>query len=130
MSSLKFKKEERLKSKKIISNLFQHGDGFNVYPLRFVWTTIENDGKYPVKFAQSVPKKKFPTAVSRNKIRRKIREAYRLNKSTFYQMLEDSGHQSIALMLLYIAKDENDYHKIEKAILKGFKKLISKKKPD
>ena len=69
--------------------------------------------------AISVPKKNFKTAVARNRLKRRIREAYRLHKHELYAKITN---RRIALMLMYIAKEELSYAEIEA----GVKKMIRK----
>src|SRR4051812_43206035 len=83
--SIKFPKEERLSSKKLIEELFSKGSSYYLYPFRL----LVKDEKLPEGqlFPQvliSVPKKKFKKAVDRNRLRRQIKEAYRLNKGNIF----------------------------------------------
>ncbi len=116
-----FKKKERLKSSKIIDQLFRNGQSFGVYPLRLVWLKLEvtETIKFPVKFALSVPRRKFPNAVDRNKLKRKIRETYRLHKHLLYQNINEPN-TLYAFMVLYTGKEFSDFQKIEHKM----KKLI------
>jgi len=80
---LSFKKEERLKSKKLIQELFSEGSSFYLYPFKVIWSAQsrrpESIPKH--KILISVPKRKFKRAVDRNSVKRRVREAYRLNKA-------------------------------------------------
>ena len=113
-----FKRAERLKSRKVIGQLFKTGKSFGQYPLRLIWVeraSTQPDDEFPIQFAVSVPKKKFPKATQRNHIKRKIREAYRLQKPRLYQKL--AGHESrYAWMVLYVAKEKMPYAEIEKSM--------------
>ena len=74
MSSYTFHRDERLKSRKVIGMLFKEGKSFGQYPLRVVYMPVEERrSDFPAQFTVSVPKKKFPKAVSRNRIRRQVR---------------------------------------------------------
>ena len=177
-----FKRNERLKSEKIITQLFRKGgQSFACYPLRLVYaeipppidllsissisthkvedaipplatllkidplsilpiskpfsdkkalTPLLNDVELsPIEFALSVPKKAFKRAVDRNVLRRRIREAYRLNKIELYKYLKNNALHSqkrFAFMVLYTAKEEMPYSDIEK----GIKKMIRKFKEE
>ena len=124
--SFKFNKAERLKNHHLLSALFTSGKSFSAYPLRVVYISIEEEGSFPAQFSLSVPKKKFRLAVDRNRIRRQIREAYRLHKHLLYQDLQ-SKDKRIALMVMYVAKEEKTYKEIEqsmKRIIKGLKKAV------
>ncbi len=71
-------KNEKLKSKKAIETLFTEGESFVQFPIRVVF--IKNETSSPNQVAFSVSKRNFKLAVDRNKIKRLMREAYRLNK--------------------------------------------------
>lgn len=129
-----FTKHERLKSRKTIAQLFKGGDSFVAYPLRVVWLSTDaqrmDDGAhlnneerqqevFAAQVAITVPKKNFKTAVARNRLKRRIREAYRLHKHELYAKIAD---HHIALMLMYIAKEDLPFTEIEA----GVKKMIRK----
>lgn len=131
-----FHKNERLKSRKTIGKIFQEGQSFLAYPLKIAWVPRDNATipNFPIQFTQSVPKRRFAKATQRNQIRRRIREAYRLNKHLLNEALSASDLQ-LALMVIYIGKEELPYKQIEKATLKWIKLFLKKvkvveKKPD
>ena len=118
MQAYTFKKEERLKSRTLIDQMFTDGQSFAVYPLRLVW--IKTDAlksEYPVQFALTVAKKKFPKAAHRNRLRRRIREAWRLNKHQLYRKLNKPEGQ-YAFMIIYSGKEELPFVIIEAAMQK------------
>lgn len=84
-------KSERLCSKKLIERLFAGGNkSFPAFPLRVVYAPLE-DGESaaaPVSILVSVPKKRFKHAVKRNRVKRQVREAYRLNKHILIEALQ------------------------------------------
>ena len=124
-----FSRAERLKSRKLISRLFREGNSYVAYPLRVLWLAPDEAERLhagfstagPVQFAVSVPRRVFKTAVARNLLKRRIREAYRLQKHLFYEKLAGSDQQ-VALMVVYIGKEELPYAAIEA----GVKKMIAK----
>ncbi len=94
MPTFTFKKAERLKSRKVIELLFKDGKSFGAYPLRLVFLKNEEPrSNAPVQFTVSVPKRSFKSAVARNRIKRKVREAWRLNKHWLYEKLEKTEGQ-------------------------------------
>ena len=129
MEGYTFKKEERLKSRKVINRLFKEGQSFGQYPLRLVWIALEEpQGTFPVRFSLSVPKKRFKKAVDRNRLRRQVREAYRLHKHKLYKALEGQQKQ-FAFMVLYTGKEAFTYEEIDKAMQKMIKKFLRKLPP-
>lgn len=125
MEGFTLHKEERLCSQKTIEELFTSGESFLAYPLKVVFLKTEFEQPYPVQAAFTVSKRNFKRAVKRNILKRRMREAYRLNKPTLYPHLGAKGLQ-LALMFVYIGKDLSEYAPIEKAMISAFKKLLSK----
>lgn len=131
-----FHRTERLKSEKVISQLFKKGQSFSCYPLRLVYIEILPLSKSadlsafsPIQFSLTVPKKNFKHAVDRNVLRRRLREAYRLQKHEFYLFLKDNptfSEKQFAFMVIYTAKEPLPYADIQK----GIRKMISKFKQE
>ncbi len=125
-----FKKQERVTNKTIIKQLFSKGNSFNNFPIRLVWIEQEADGYFPVEVLISVPKRTFPHATDRNQVRRRIREAYRLQKHTLIQILKETVPQKkYSFCLLYNAPAIQDYAAIElavKNIIVRFLKIVEK----
>ncbi|MFD2551492.1 ribonuclease P protein component [Bizionia sediminis] len=118
----RFNKHEKLKSKKLINKLFTEGQTVSAYPLRLVYLpTSLNEANTPVKTGVSVSKRYFKKAVQRIRIKRLMREAYRLNKSTYFNNLT-TPH---AFMILYIGNKKPTYLQMEQAMNKLFNKFIN-----
>ena len=84
------KKEERLCSKKAIDALFA-GTGsksLSAYPIRAIFRHTEEAG---IRILVSVSKRRFRHAVDRNRVKRQLREAYRLNKHLLHSTDNDKG---------------------------------------
>lgn len=124
-SKFTFKKAERLKSRKIIGQLFSAGKSKSFYPLRFVWLATPLPSPYPVQFTVSVSTRHFSNAVDRNRIKRQIRETYRLQKHILYPALNAQNKQ-LALMVIFIAKKPESYTLIEKKMTKAIQYFIEK----
>ncbi|TAK37532.1 MAG: ribonuclease P protein component [Saprospiraceae bacterium] len=129
MTQFTFKKKERLKSRKTIGRLFAGGQSFGMYPLRLVFLKEEEPKSgTPVEFGVSVPKRSFKSAVARNRLKRKVREAWRLNKHQLYQRLAGKPWQ-YAFMVIYVAKEDLTYEVIEKAMQAMIRWFIKKNVP-
>lgn len=115
-------KIEKLKSKKRIQQLFEEGSPVAVPSLKLLYLPVEDPaaGKFKVAFA--VPKKNFKSAVDRNKIKRLLREAYRLNKEIIFNNIEGN----YAFLILYLGKELPAYGEIENSLQAVFNKLVNK----
>lgn len=121
--SYTFSKEERLSSKRLIALLFSKGSSFNLYPLRFVYYTPEEEMSGPTQLLISVPKRTFKRATDRNRLKRQIREAYRLNK----HLLAQNPEQAPKLLgVLYIGKEKKAFQSIEKKLISGLVRCLNK----
>ncbi len=119
-----FHKAERLCSQKIIAGLFQPGFFISSTPFRFnvLFTELPIPGvQAQVVFV--VGKKRFKRAVDRNKIKRTMRELYRLNKHSIYKALQ-STNKTAALALFYTGSEIPSYAVLEVEFAKAVKKLI------
>ena len=112
-----FTYQDRLKSRKAIAQVFETGGQLFQYPIK-VFYLITADQPATVQMSVSVPKKKFKKATDRNQIKRRMREAFRLNRT------EDPAQTSLATMWVYIGKETESYDKIESASRKLWQKLI------
>ncbi|WP_223833721.1 ribonuclease P protein component [Pedobacter riviphilus] len=75
-----FRKEERLCSRKHLDLLFKNGSSFLLYPFRISYLFVDVPAHVQAQVVINVPKKRYKRAVDRNLLKRRIREAYRLNK--------------------------------------------------
>lgn len=120
-----FKKSERLCSITEIEQLFAQGQTLFEFPMKVLYKLTDYDSEVPAKVVFAVPKRRFKHAVDRNLIRRRMREAYRLNKHNFLEQLS-GRQQTISLMFMYAGQDIKDYQAIEKGLIKGLNKLLKK----
>jgi ribonuclease P protein component len=119
-----FSKGERLCSTKSIEYLFAKGDSFIAYPLRVVYLFGDEDAE-DNQFASvliSVSKRKFKRAVKRNRVKRLMREAYRLNKLPYLELLR-ANNKRMDIAFLYLKDELPTYGEIEKAIQKAVSRL-------
>jgi ribonuclease P protein component len=110
-----FNKSERLCSTRIIGGLAEKGNVIRTALFRVLWQVSPSKLPFPAKIAFSVPKKSFRLAVTRNLIKRRMREAYRKNKYILYDFLEQEGKQIVILVILK-GNEVHDYETIEKGI--------------
>jgi len=116
-SKFTFKKKEKLCSRKVISHLFENGNSFYSEPFRVQWLRCDDKLPFPVLTAISVGKKSFPEAVSRNRIKRLIREVWRLNKQHLYLHLKQMNLQ-LYIMIIYSGKKIPEYNELDRQMRK------------
>jgi len=120
-----FSKSEHLCGEKRITRLFTQGDAFIAYPLRVVFMIEPKKDVEPASVLVSVPKKRFKRAVKRNRLKRLMREAFRLNKGMIIDALNDKQLQ-IHVAFNYVSDDELDYATVEKKMKTSLQRLIDK----
>ncbi|MFM2394315.1 MAG: ribonuclease protein component [Bacteroidota bacterium] len=119
-----FHKTQKLKSKKDIDDLFNDGKNAFTFPLKVVFKKQENEEYRSLpKIAISVSKRKFKKAVDRNTIKRRIREAYRLNNDMFKTFAIESKTK-YDILFIYIGNEISPYEVIHKSIIKILKSIV------
>lgn len=120
-----FGKKEKLKSKKRIAQLFEEGKVLTVYPLKLIYLKgMEQPSK--IQAAVAVPKKNFKSAVARNRIKRLLRESYRLNKAVVF----NNTQGEFAFLFLYLGKETPTFQELQhkmKSLLQKFNALAHEK---
>ena len=88
-----FGKAEKLKSRKAVEELFARGKSLNVFPIRisYKFLPLPADEKTVLQVGVSVSKRNFKRAVDRNRIKRLLRETYRLQKRELIEVLKEQG---------------------------------------
>lgn len=94
----RFTKKEKLKSRKQIDHLFATGKSFSNFPLRVVWATGAGDTGLQVGVTAST--RYFKKAVDRNRVKRLMREAIRLQKNELQQLLQEKK-LTLRVFLIY-----------------------------
>ena len=115
-------KSERLKSRKRIDSLFAEGKGFAVFPIRVVYRFFPEGGQSGWQMGVSASKRSFKKAVDRTRIKRLLREAYRLQKEELQQALTESGKGG-AVFFLYTGKTLPSFEEVKQAMTKCLNKL-------
>ena len=105
-----FPKKERLSGKKEIQELFDKGSSFYLHPFLIKYAGEAPEGSFP-KVLISVPKKKFKRAVDRNRIKRQLKEVYRLHKQQLFK-----GKIPEHLGIIYTASEKLPYDVLEKKL--------------
>ena len=109
---LTFGKAEHLKSKKVMDEVFSKGKIVKKYPLLLKYSPCTFEAGAKVQIVISVPKRKIRRATGRNRVRRQIKEAYRLNKVDLIKTVEGQK-DDLALFLIYTGEEKGDYKLIE-----------------
>ncbi|MCB0654808.1 MAG: ribonuclease P protein component [Saprospiraceae bacterium] len=128
MADLNLGSNQRLKHQKLIARLFKEGHSLFSYPFKLLWLPVESRSGSPFLFSVSIPKKTFPLAVQRNRLKRQTREAFRLQQLD----IPEYPGRSVALMYIYVGKEAISYTSIDRSIrylTKLLKKSIRKSNP-
>ena len=123
--TLKFNKKERLKSEIIIADLFRLGKSRSHDCVRMVYLYPYEELPFEVQVMFSVPKKNFKKAINRNLLKRRMREAYRLNKFELINFFTEKEIK-IVIAFLYIDIEIKSYSEIEKSVKYLLKSLLTK----
>lgn len=117
-----YKKIEKLKSQKLIEQLFAEGKSVAAYPLRLVYLKTKFEDPVQIKAGVSVSKRNFKKAVHRNHLKRLMREAYRIQKSEYLNNIPEQ----YAFMILYTGKTNSDFETISQKMTTLMKNFLSK----
>lgn len=114
---------ERLKLRKQIETLFLSGKAFSVFPLRVIYLRIPRGTgeESPVRMGFSIPKKRIKKAVGRNRIRRLLKEAWRLQKHALYQAIPED--QQLHCFFVFTGNEKFNFTDAETAVRKATQKL-------
>jgi len=104
-----FRKADKLKSKKTIDELFGKGSSFSNYPFKVFW--LPKNKEAILQAAVGVSSRNFKKATDRNRIKRLMREAYRLQKEKLQQHLKEKDQQ-LSVFILYLGKELPEYETV------------------
>jgi ribonuclease P protein component len=116
-----FKKEEKLKSRKLIEVLFKKGSSFSILPFRVLYFFCE-ESISPLQTGFAVSTKHFKKAVDRNRIKRLMREADRLQKNKITINLE-KNKKYLAVFFIYTTNEIMQYKEVTEKMKEALKKL-------
>lgn len=112
-----FKRNERLRSSKTISEIYKHGVSGYLYPFRYSFLVSANTEVLPaVRIMCAISSRRIRKAVDRNLIRRRIREAYRIHKQLLCQPLQESGIRA-DIIITSIANRIESWEETERKIV-------------
>lgn len=118
MKTYALPKKERLNSRILIEKLFSGGSrSLPAFPLRIVYMQVEEENLPAASIMVSVPKKRFKRAVKRNRVKRQIREAYRMHKDILLDALEAAGRK-VAVAFIWLDNELHDSSEVEAKVKK------------
>ena len=119
-------KNERLKSRKSIEQLFSEGKKIVAAPYRVLYLFTKTGKEHSLLFGAGVSAKNFKKAIDRNRIKRLTREAYRLQKINLQEKIKANNIQ-LLVFFIYAGKELPGYNEVYNktgAILKKLEKII------
>ena len=113
-----------LKSKRLITALFDKGIRLNKYPFKLILLPLDSadDDAIACKILISVSARKFRKATDRNRIKRIIREVYRRNKNIIYSYLTENNRKC-ALAIMYNGSEIPTFDQVEKVLIPLLRRL-------
>jgi len=110
-------KAERLTGKDKLDYLYHNGNVMTEFPVKVLWVYREDDDiSIPIKVVFSVPKRRFKSAVKRNRIKRLMKDCYRQNKHELQKQII-INNQPIAIFIMYLGKEMPTYKSISDKII-------------
>lgn len=127
-------KNERLKSRKLIEQLFNEGKGFSIAPFKVYYLIIKQKdvqqsmqdrprGIFNLQFGVGVSRKTFKKAVERNRIKRLTREVFRLQKKELQEILKQKDFQ-LNIFFIYTGKELPDFKTVEEKVRVALQKIV------
>ncbi len=119
-----YNKTEKLKSRKVLQQLFAQAKSFGVFPLKVFYMPLAEVTTANLQVGVGVSARNFRKAVDRNRIKRLLRECYRLNKLSLHAAVSDKK-KPIAVFFLYTGKELPDYTLLDEKMKLALIKLES-----
>ncbi len=114
MKGLRLYKSEKLCSRSAVAQLFDEGKGLMAFPLRAMVRARPYDDRQPAQMLITIPKKRIRHAVDRVKLRRRVREAFRIHRTQLLYPNLRTARTSVDIAFIYVANDVMDYQVIER----------------
>ncbi|MDR0206573.1 MAG: ribonuclease P protein component [Bacteroidales bacterium] len=126
-STNRFTKHDRLKSPLAIEALYRENQLIVSYPLKCYYSFSERkEPESLIRVAFTVPKKTFKKAVERNKLKRRMREIYRLNYRKILENPIFQNDKQLKLFFIYIGKEMLEFNTIERSLIAIFQEIDKK----
>jgi ribonuclease P protein component len=125
MTRFGFGKREKLKSRKAIEALFTQGKSFSQFPLRvmYLFLPVASETEAGIQVAVSASKRHFKKAVDRNRIKRLLREAYRLQKESLVKPARNKKVRA-HVFFMFVDKTLPDFETTKDAMSKCLQQLV------
>lgn len=117
-------RDQRLKSRQLIERVFREGKSINVFPFR-VYYLIQplTEGRQPLQAGVGASRRNFKKAVDRNRIKRLVREAYRVKKEALSLLVKEK-QLSVSLFFIYMGKELPDHRLVSGKIAVALEKIM------
>lgn len=118
-----YNKQEKLKSRKLLEQIFATGRSFSIAPIKVLYLLPDEKLDFPIKAGVGAGTRYFKKATDRNRVKRLLRESYRLNKAPLHQWSGRHGSQ-LAVFFLYTAKTLPDQQLIGEKMNTAIQRLV------
>ncbi len=122
-SNFSYPTKEKLKSRKLLDQLFTKGKSVSAFPLKAFYMVIPDASSEIIQTGVGVSSRNFTKAVDRNRIKRLLREAYRLNKQLLHVGLE-KNQKKLAVFILFVGKEKPAFELLHELMPTVIQKIL------